>query len=87
MSNLLETSLRQMGLPTICTELAKLDRQEAGANDDHQQFLLRLAVVVTARVSNELQARIRAPSIPLCRMLPSKRSWNWRAATSTTTSV
>ena len=65
---LLKTNLKQLRLPTMCAEFEKLAREAAAANEDYQQYLLRLTELeVTARASNALQARIRAASFPLAK--------------------
>lgn len=65
---MLKTNLKQLRLPTMCAEFEKLAREAAAANEDYQQYLLRLTELeVTARASNALQARIRAASFPLAK--------------------
>lgn len=63
---LLKSNLKQLRLPTMGAEFEKLAREAAAANEDYEQYLLRLTELeVTARASNALQARIRAAGFPL----------------------
>lgn len=63
---LLCVNLKQLRLPTISAEFAKLAREAADANEDYEQYLLRLTELeVVARASNAMQARIRAAGFPV----------------------
>lgn len=63
---LLRANLKQLRLPTISAEFAKLAREAADANEDYEQYLLRLTELeVVARASNAMQARIRAAGFPV----------------------
>ena len=57
---LLKTNLKQLRLPTMLAEFEKLAREAAAANEDYQQFLLRLTELeLTTRQANALKARIK----------------------------
>ena len=63
---LLRANLKQLRLPTISAEFAKLAREAADANEDYEQYLLRLTELeVVARAGNAMQARIRAAGFPV----------------------
>ena len=63
---LLRTNLKQLRLPAIGAEFAKLAREAADANEDYEQYLLRLTELeVAARAGNAVQARIRAAGFPV----------------------
>ena len=47
-SQLLKANLKQLRLPTIGAEFEKLAREAGAANEDHQQYLLRLTEVEVA---------------------------------------
>lgn len=65
-SQLLKSNLKQLRLPTIGAEFAKLAREAAAANEDYQQYLLRLTEVeVAARAAKGLEARVRRASFPV----------------------
>src|SRR5437899_503093 len=58
-SLLLRSNLKQLRLPTMLAEHEKLAREAAGANEDYQQFLLRLTELeVATRHANALRSRI-----------------------------
>src|SRR5258707_5858575 len=57
---LLRSNLKQLRLPAMGAEFEKLAREAAAANEDYEQYLLRLTELeVAARGSNALQTRIR----------------------------
>jgi DNA replication protein DnaC len=57
---LLKVNLKQLRLPTMLAEFEKLAREAAAANEDYQQFLLRLTELELAtRQANALSARIK----------------------------
>jgi DNA replication protein DnaC len=63
---LLRANLKQLKLPAMGAEFAKLAREAATANEGYEQYLLRLTEVeVAARASNAVQARIRAADFPV----------------------
>jgi DNA replication protein DnaC len=63
---LLKSNLKQLRLPAMHAEFDKLAREAAAANEDYEQYLLRLTELeVAARASNAVQARIRAAGFPL----------------------
>lgn len=65
-SQLLKSNLKQLRLPTIGAEFAKLAREAAAANEDYQQYLLRLTEVeVAARAAKGLEARVHRASFPV----------------------
>ena len=63
---LLRSNLKQLRLPAIGAEFAKLAREAADANEDYEQYLLRLTELeIAARASNAVQARVRAADVRL----------------------
>jgi DNA replication protein DnaC len=63
---LVRANLKQLRLPTMGAEFAKLARAAADANEDYEQYLLRLTELeVAARASHALQARVRAAGFPV----------------------
>ena len=63
---LLRANLKQLRLPAVAAEFAPLAREAAEANEDYEQYLLRLTELeVAARSSNAVQARIRAAGFPV----------------------
>ena len=65
-SLLLKSNLKQLRLPTIGAEFEKLAREAATANENYEQYLLRLTEVeVAARSAKGLEARIRRASFPV----------------------
>jgi len=63
---LLRVNLKQLKLPAMGAEYEKLAREAAEANEDYEQYLLRLTELeVAARASNAVQARIRAAGFPV----------------------
>jgi DNA replication protein DnaC len=62
---LLKANLKQLRLPTMHAEFEALAREAATANENYQQYLLRLTELeVTARAANVLKARIKQASFP-----------------------
>jgi DNA replication protein DnaC len=63
---LLRSNLKQLRLPAMHAEFDKLAREAATANEDYEQYLLRLTELeVAARASNAVAARIRAADFPV----------------------
>jgi DNA replication protein DnaC len=63
---LLRSNLKQLRLPTMQAEFEKLAREAAAANENYEQYLLRLSELeLAARGANALQARIRAAGFPV----------------------
>jgi DNA replication protein DnaC len=63
---LLRVNLKQLKLPAMGAEYEKLAREAADANEDYEQYLLRLTELeIAARASNAVQARIRAAGFPV----------------------
>src|SRR5580700_5971823 len=62
---LLKMNLKQLRLPTMHAEFETLARQAASANENYQQYLLRLTELeVSARSANVLKARIKQATFP-----------------------
>jgi DNA replication protein DnaC len=62
---LLKANLKHLRLPTMHAEFEALAREAATANENYQQYLLRLTELeVTARAANVLKARIKQASFP-----------------------
>jgi DNA replication protein DnaC len=62
---LLKTNLKQLRLPTMHAEFEALAREAATANENYQQYLLRLTELeVAARAANVLKARIKQAGFP-----------------------
>jgi len=62
---LLKTNLKHLRLPTMNAEFAALAREAAAANENYEQYLLRLTEVeVAARAANVLKARIKQAHFP-----------------------
>lgn len=62
---LLKTNLKHLRLPTMHAEFAALAREATTANEDYQQYLLRLTELeVAARAANVLKARIKQATFP-----------------------
>src|SRR5215472_16619979 len=62
---LLKTNLKHLRLPTMNAEFAALAREAAAANENYEQYLLRLTEVeVAARAANVLKARIKQAARP-----------------------
>ena len=63
---LLRSNLKQLRRPTRGAEFEKLAREAAVANEGYEQYLRRLTeLVVAARASNAVQARIRQADFPV----------------------
>lgn len=63
---LLKANLKQLRLPTMLAEFEKLAREAAAANEDYQQYLLRLTELeVATRQANALKARIKQAAFPV----------------------
>ena len=63
---LLKTNLKHLRLPTMLAEFAKLAQEAASANEDYEQYLLRLTELeVAARSANALKARIKQAGFPV----------------------
>jgi DNA replication protein DnaC len=63
---LLDANLKRLRLPAMATEYEKLAREAASANEDYQQYLLRLTEMeVEARTANALAARIKRARFPV----------------------
>ena len=64
-SMLLKANLKQLRLPTMGAEFAKLARQAGEANQSYEEFLLRLTEMeVATRTANALSARIHQAGFP-----------------------
>jgi DNA replication protein DnaC len=65
-SLLLKANLKQLRLPTISAEYAKLAREAAEAQEDYAAYLLRLTELeVASRADNTLKARIKQAHFPV----------------------
>jgi len=63
---LLKANLKQLRLPTMSAEYAKLAREAAAANEGYPEYLLRLTELeVSARSANALKARIKQAGFPV----------------------
>src|SRR5215831_8473766 len=63
---LLKSNLKQLRLPAMHAECEKLAREAAAANEDYEQYLLRLTELeVAARSANVLKARIKQAAFPV----------------------
>jgi DNA replication protein DnaC len=63
---LLKTNLKQLRLPTMLAEFEKLSREAAAANENYEEYLLRLTELeVAARAANALKARIKQANFPI----------------------
>ncbi len=63
---LLQSNLKQLRLPTMHAEFAKLGREAATANENYEQYLLRLTELeLAARANNVLKKRIQQASFPV----------------------
>lgn len=63
---LLKSNLKQLRLPTMLSEFEKLAREASVANENYEQYLLRLTELeVATRQSNALQARIKQANFPV----------------------
>ncbi len=67
---LLRANLKQLRLPTMLAEFEKLAREAGQANENYEQYLLRLTELETAtRSANALQARIKRAAFPVLKDL------------------
>jgi DNA replication protein DnaC len=67
---LLKTNLKHLRLPTMGAEFVKLAREASAANEDYEQYLLRLTELeVAARSANAMQARIKQALFPVTKDL------------------
>lgn len=63
---LLKTNLKQLRLPAMASEYAKLAREASTAGEGHEEFLLRLTELeVSARSANAQKARIKQAGFPV----------------------
>jgi DNA replication protein DnaC len=63
---LLKANLKQLRLPTVSAEFAKLAREAADTGQTFEQYLLRLTELeVAARATNALGARIKQAAFPV----------------------
>ena len=63
---LLKTNLKHLRLPTISAEFTKLAREASAANEDYEQYLLRLTELeVATRSANALKGRIKKAGFPV----------------------
>ncbi len=63
---LLRSNLKQLRLPAMGAEFEKLAREAASANENFEQYLLRLTELeVAARSANAIQARIHQAGFPV----------------------
>src|SRR5271167_4797210 len=62
---LVKSNLKQLRLPNMHAEFEKLAREAASANENYEQYLLRLTELeVAARSTNVLKARIKQAAFP-----------------------
>ena len=67
---LLKTNLKHLRLPTMGAEFAKLAREASAANEDYEQYLLRLTELeVATRSANAMKARIKQALFPVIKDL------------------
>ncbi len=63
---LVKANLKQLRLPAMHAEFEKLAREAATANENYEQYLLRLTELeVAARAANVLKARIKQAAFPV----------------------
>jgi len=63
---LVKANLKHLRLPTMHAEFEKLAREAASANENYEQYLLRLTELeVSARTANVLRARIKQAGFPV----------------------
>jgi DNA replication protein DnaC len=63
---LVKTNLKLLRLPAMHAEFEKLAREAAAANENYEQYLLRLTELeVAARAANVLKARIKQADFPV----------------------
>ena len=67
---LLKHNLKTLRLPTMLSEYAQLSREAADANENYEQYLLRLTELeVATRTANAMAARIKAAGFPVMKDL------------------
>jgi len=67
---LLKSNLKHLRLPTMSAEFTKLAREASAANEEYEQYLLRLTELeVAARSANALKARIKLAGFPVIKDL------------------
>ena len=67
---LLKSNLKRLRLPTMGAEFAKLAREASVANEDYEQYLLRLTELeVATRSANAMKARIKQAGFPVIKGL------------------
>jgi DNA replication protein DnaC len=67
-NELVKAHLKQLRLPAMVQELEKLSREAAAANQNYEQFLLRLTEAELAqRAANALEGRIRNAAFPVAK--------------------
>jgi DNA replication protein DnaC len=67
-TELVKAHLKQLRLPAMVQELEKLSREAAAANQNYEQFLLRLTEAELAqRAANALEGRIRNAAFPVAK--------------------
>jgi DNA replication protein DnaC len=67
---LLKNNLKQLRLPTMAGEFAKLAREASTANEGYDEYLLRLTELeLAARGANALRSRIKQASFPVLKDL------------------
>ena len=67
---LLKHNLKTLRLPTMLAEYAKLSREAADADENYEQYLLRLTELeVATRSANALTARIKSAGFPVLKDL------------------
>ena len=67
---LLKCHLKTLRLPTMLAEYAKLSREAAAADENYEEYLLRLTdLEVAQRSANALTARIKAAGFPVLKDL------------------
>src|SRR5260370_42189066 len=63
---LVKSNLKQLRLPAMSAEFEKLAREAAAANENYEQYLLRLTELeVAARSANPPAARIKQAAFPV----------------------
>jgi DNA replication protein DnaC len=67
---LLKHNLKTLRLPTMLSEYAQLSREAADADENYEQYLLRLTELeVATRTANALAARIKTAAFPVMKDL------------------
>ena len=67
---LLKNNLKTLRLPTMLAEYAKLSREAADADENYEQYLLRLSELeVATRSANAIEARIKDAGFPVLKDL------------------